>query len=164
MLFCCFTDSNKRIQTKVFKQKKHNHGFPRENNYIPLGYHGSILWIQQLFDPEDPTMVRSFGSNNCSIRRIQPWFDPLDPTIVRSGGSNHGSILFLTCPVVFVRDPTIISLNPFSSFFILFHPFSSLFFKKKKRAEKGRDRSDIMVFLRKTIISRRDIMRKGKVS
>ena len=92
------------------------------------------------------------------------WFDPLDRTIVRSGGSNHGSILFLTCPVVFVRDPTIISLNPFSSFFILFHPFSSLFFKKKKRAEKGRDRSDIMVFLRKTIISRRDIMRKGKVS
>ena len=22
----------------------------------------------------------------------KPWFDPLDPTIVRSGGSNHGSI------------------------------------------------------------------------
>ena len=99
MLFCCLLfesvkqkDSNKRIQTKVFKQKKHNHGFPRENNYIPLGYHGSIL--------------------------------------------------FLTCPVVFVRDPTIISLNPFSSFFILFHPFSSFFilfhrfFKKKKKGRK----------------------------
>ena len=34
--------------------------------------HGSIQRIQQLFDPEDPTMVRSKGSNNCSTRRIQP--------------------------------------------------------------------------------------------
>ncbi len=51
-------------------------------------------------------MVRSFGSNNCWIRRIQPWFDPSDPTIisdknvekgfrdimVRSFGSNNCSI------------------------------------------------------------------------
>jgi len=32
LLFCCFTDSNKRIQTKVFKQKKHN-------NYCALHNH-----------------------------------------------------------------------------------------------------------------------------
>ncbi len=150
VVVCCFVVL--RSKTKGFKQKYSN---KRSTIMVFQGKTIISLW---------DIMVRSFGSNNCSIRRIQPWFDPLDPTIVRSGGSNHGSILFLTCPVVFVRDPTIISLNPFSSFFILFHPFSSLFFKKKKRAEKGRDRSDIMVFLRKTIISRRDIMRKGKVS
>ena len=133
-------------------------------------------------------MVGSSGSNNCwiSLREISPWFsfgkqlypfgiswfDPLDPTIVRSGGSNHGfprennyiplgyhgSILFLTCPVVFVRDPTIISLNPFSAGQVRYHGWIL-------RIEQLLDPKDrTMVFLRKTIISRRDIMRKGKVS
>jgi hypothetical protein len=30
------------------KQKKHNHGFPRENNYLPKGDHGWIRMIEQL--------------------------------------------------------------------------------------------------------------------
>jgi len=48
------------------KQKKHNHGFPRENNYLPKGDHGWIRMIEQL-SPEgiswfdlpsgDPTII-----------------------------------------------------------------------------------------------------------
>ena len=40
---------------------------------------------------------RARHNKKCKQKKVrffcQPWFDPLDPTIVRSGGSNHGSIL-----------------------------------------------------------------------
>ncbi len=130
VVVCCFVVL--RIQTKGFKQKYSN---KRSTIMVFQGKTIISLW---------DIMVRSFGSNNCSIRRIQPWFDPF----------SNLSRTFCQRSNNYIPE----------SLFILFHPFSSLFFKKKKRAEKGRDRSDIMVFLRKTIISRRDIMRKGKVS
>jgi hypothetical protein len=53
------------------------------------------------------------------LRYAQPWFDPLDPTIISDKNvekvkrkkhcfpsEHHGEISLLTCPAVFVRDPT----------------------------------------------------------
>jgi len=83
----------------LFKKKKGREGFPNKKNIwnkkskqkkklfetknanllsgptgrLLLPVHGSILRIEQLFDPEDRTMVGSSGSNNCSIQRIEPW-------------------------------------------------------------------------------------------
>ena len=56
LLFCCFVVL--RIQTKGFKQKDSNKSIQTKE---------AQSWLriaQQLLDPKDRTMVRSFGSNN----------------------------------------------------------------------------------------------------
>ncbi len=79
-----------------------------ENNYIPLGYHGSILWIQQLLllfvVLRSKTKVVNQKKHNHGFPRennyiplgyhgsilwIQQLLDPEDPTMVRSFGSNN---------------------------------------------------------------------------
>ena len=46
-----------------------NHGFPKENNYLVKGDHGSIRSFQQLLDPMLRFKVRSEASNNYCAKR-----------------------------------------------------------------------------------------------
>ena len=60
-------------------------------------------------------MVRSFGSNNYIPSNLFILFHPFSSKKAEKGRKRqkkvryHGSISLLTCPAVFVRDPTIIS-------------------------------------------------------
>ena len=60
-------------------------------------------------------MVRSFGSNNYIPSSLFILFHPFSSKKAEKGRKRqkkvryHGSISLLTCPAVFVRDPTIIS-------------------------------------------------------
>jgi len=78
------------------------------------------------------TMVRSSGSNNCSIRRIEPW----------TGRDNRFKVFQRKTYLSFKKYGQKGTLGQVRKLVSLpFHPFSSLFFfLKKKRAEKGRKR------------------------
>jgi hypothetical protein len=95
LLFLLFYGVKQKDSNKSSKPKEAQSWFSKGKQLYPFG----ISW----FDPSDPTiisdknvekgfreimvfqgktiisqrdiMVRSFGSNNCSIRRIQPWSD-----------------------------------------------------------------------------------------
>ncbi len=100
VVVCCFVVL--RSKTKGFKQKYSN---KRSTIMVFQGKTIISLW---------DIMVRSFGSNNCSIRRIQPWFDPFS-NLSRSFCQRSNNYI------------------P-ESLFILFHRF---FLKKKKGQKKA---------------------------
>ncbi len=73
------------------------------------------------------TMVRSSGSNNCSIRRIEPW----------TGRDNRFKVFQSKTYLSFKKYGQKGTLGQVRKLVSLpFHPFSSLFFLKKKKGRK----------------------------
>jgi len=80
-------------------------------------------------------MVRSGGSNNCSILRIEPW----------TGRDNRFKVFQRKTYLSFKKYGQKGTLGQVRKLVSLpFHPFSSFFFekgrKRQKKAEKGRKR------------------------
>jgi len=135
---------------RFFKKKKGREGFPNKKNILKKKSKQKKTFLKQKMQTcclalragrDFLSMVRSSGSNNCSIRRIEPWLDPPDRTIVGSKGSNHGwqkkrtffCLHFLLCLALRAGRDT--------------PPFKNLFFVCMDRKEGPRQQPPFYIFV-----------------